>query len=117
MMKYLSSILLLVLSSTWAFAQYAGPYVPNPTPLNYMPNYYNRTNQPLSPYLNLLRGGNPGGNYYYGARPGLPTGGGNVLGQPPAHQPFVGAMGGGFLPQPSIPHDGSAAHEPGGKAV
>ncbi|MBP3960637.1 hypothetical protein J8F10_35890 [Gemmata sp. G18] len=35
-----------------------------------MPNIYNPQNQPLSPYLNLLRGGNPGVNYYYGVRPG-----------------------------------------------
>src|SRR5690348_6570512 len=41
---------------------------------SFMPNYYNRQNQPLSPYLNLLRGGSPGVNYYYGVRPGT-TGG------------------------------------------
>ena len=35
-----------------------------------MPNIYNPQTQPLSPYLNLLRGGNPGVNYYYGVRPG-----------------------------------------------
>jgi hypothetical protein len=37
---------------------------------NVMPNIYNPRTQPLSPYLNLLRGGNPGVNYYYGVRPG-----------------------------------------------
>ncbi len=36
----------------------------------YLQNYYNRNNQPLSPYLNLLRGGNAATNYYYGVRPG-----------------------------------------------
>jgi hypothetical protein len=41
---------------------------------NFLPNYYNRQNQPLSPYLNLLRGGNTATNYYYGVRPGLMTG-------------------------------------------
>src|SRR5262249_40602016 len=53
----------------------------------YVPNYYNRNNQPLSPYLNLLRGGNPAVNYFYGVRPGLMngafgspfTGGGNNM--------------------------------------
>jgi hypothetical protein len=40
----------------------------------YAPNYYNRNTQPLSPYLNLLRGGNPAVNYFYGVRPGLQNG-------------------------------------------
>jgi hypothetical protein len=31
---------------------------------------YNRAAQPLSPYLNLLRGGNNAVNYFYGVRPG-----------------------------------------------
>ena len=63
-----------------AFAQ---PYPSNPSPYGggggagfapqggYLPNYYNRQNQPLSPYLNLLRGGNPGVNYFFGVRPGV----------------------------------------------
>lgn len=41
----------------------------------YVPNYFNRQTQPLSPYLNLLRGGNPAVNYFYGVRPGLQSGG------------------------------------------
>jgi hypothetical protein len=32
-------------------------------------NYYNSNNQPLSPYLNMLRGGNPAVNYFFGVRP------------------------------------------------
>lgn len=40
----------------------------------YAPNFYNRASQPLSPYLNLLRGGNAAVNYFYGVRPGLPSG-------------------------------------------
>ncbi len=32
-------------------------------------NLYNPSNQPLSPYLNLLRGGNPAVNYFFGVRP------------------------------------------------
>jgi hypothetical protein len=38
-------------------------------------NMYNRGNQPLSPYLNLLRGTDPAVNYYYGVRPGTTPGG------------------------------------------
>ncbi|HEX4609405.1 MAG TPA: hypothetical protein VH092_14505 [Urbifossiella sp.] len=48
-------------------------------PSNVMPNIYNPQNQPLSPYLNLLRGGNSGVNYYYGVRPGT-VGGGAMFG-------------------------------------
>ncbi len=51
------------------------PYAPLPSPGNYLPNYYNRQSQPLSPYLNLLRGGNTGVNYFYGVRPGTQGGG------------------------------------------
>lgn len=54
------------------------------------PNAYNRQYQPLSPYLNLLRGGDPGINYFYGVRPGLP---GNGFANP--GQGYGGGMGGG----------------------
>ena len=57
-----------------ARAQIAGPASPVPAP-----NPYSRQTQPLSPYLNLLRGGNPGVNYYYGVRPGT-TGGAATFG-------------------------------------
>jgi hypothetical protein len=107
----------LVLTGS-ASAQYAGPYVPNPTPLNYLPNYYNRTQQPLSPYLNLMRGNNPSLNYYYGTRPGTYAGGVNVFGQPPVYQPFVGPLGGGFLPQAGTPNDGETSKfQTGGQPV
>src|SRR5437867_188274 len=49
---------------------------------NSMPNIYNPQNQPLSPYLNLLRGGNQGVNYFYGVRPGTTGGTGLGLGAP-----------------------------------
>ena len=49
-------------------------YTAAPTVSPYAPNFYNRRQQPLSPYLNLFRGADPATNYYYGARPGLPTG-------------------------------------------
>jgi hypothetical protein len=41
----------------------------------YAPNFYNSQNQPLSPYLNLTRGGNTAVNYFYGVRPGTQAGG------------------------------------------
>jgi hypothetical protein len=80
-MKYPLAILVIcgTASVAWGqpspgYPQYGGatanPYAFGPT------NPYNRTNQPLSPYLNLLRGGNPGVNYFYGVRPGTTGGGG-----------------------------------------
>jgi hypothetical protein len=48
---------------------------PVQAPANLMPNFYNRSTQPLSPYLNMFRGASPGVDYYYGVRPGLPAGG------------------------------------------
>jgi hypothetical protein len=68
----------LVMLGSAAIAQTPGyqyPFAPAPSGSNFLPNYYNRQTQPLSPYLNLLRGGNPGVNYFYGVRPGLPSGG------------------------------------------
>src|SRR5215207_4743706 len=54
-----------------------------PDPYSFGPtNPYNRTNQPLSPYLNLLRGGNPAVNYSYGVRPGTVGRGGSGGGAP-----------------------------------
>ncbi|HJZ54608.1 MAG TPA: hypothetical protein VKE74_06595 [Gemmataceae bacterium] len=84
-----------------ASAQYPGGYYPfsgggfampgyGSIP-NVMPNIYNPRTQPLSPYLNLLRGGNPGVNYYYGVRPGT-VGGASSLGA------GFGLAPGGFRP-------------------
>jgi len=90
------------------FGQYGqsgplGPYV--------MPNVFNPAQQPLSPYLNLLRGGNPATNYYYGVRPG-------TLGMGPrgfGGAPFM--AGGGprplFFPQLAIPEQTSPDIGPG----
>ena len=71
---------LLVLVPLTARAQTTGPTNPS----GYAPNMYNRGTQPLSPYLNLLRGGNNAVNYFYGVRPGTtqPT-------------PFAGMFGAG----------------------
>ena len=38
------------------------------------PNFNNRFSQPVSPYLNLLRGGDPAANYFYGVRPAQQAG-------------------------------------------
>jgi hypothetical protein len=106
------------LAAAPAAAQYPQyPYAPVPSPGNYLPNYYNRASQPLSPYLNLLRGGNPGVNYFYGVRPGTPAGGMGPMGTPgfnslPAAQPLQ------FLPQAATVVDpGGDPIEPGGKQV
>ena len=70
---------------------YSGGYSP------VQPNIYNPQNQPLSPYLNLLRGGNSGVNYYYGVRPGTVGG----FGQGGLGAPFTAAGGNRqlFFPQ------------------
>src|SRR5262249_21835071 len=66
-------------TSPYQYPQYPNaPYVA-PT---VQPNLYNPVNQPLSPYLNLLRGGNQGVNYYYGVRPGTVGGTGFGIGAP-----------------------------------
>lgn len=102
----MNAMLLLTLS----LGQYPSPYAPGPPP-----NLYNRTQQPLSPYLNLLRGGNPGVNYFYGVRPGLPSGG------QPGYQvgPQTMAGPGQFLPQATMPVDSGTVspYEPGGREV
>ncbi len=112
-MRY--SILLLAFSASPALGQ------PAPPPPNYAPNFFNRAQQPLSPYLNLLRGSNPATNYYYGVRPGLPSGGMNTFGQSPnipQFQPQTGPMYGGFLPQSQTPYDPNAqSYEPGGQPI
>jgi hypothetical protein len=74
----------VVASAAAAPAQIAPQYPASPfyQPPGAMPNIYNPVNQPLSPYLNLLRGGNPGVNYYYGVRPGTVGGTGQGLGAP-----------------------------------
>src|SRR5262245_25421808 len=59
-------------------------YTPSPffRPPGAMPNVFDPRYQPLSPYLNLARGGNPAVNYYYGVRPGTVGGTGQSLGAP-----------------------------------
>jgi hypothetical protein len=115
-MKTLLTLTVLAGTLGVAHAQYPG--TPSAPPLNYLQNYYNRQQQPLSPYLNLLRGQNPGVNYYYGVRPGTPAGGANVFGQAPMYNPFVGLSAGGFLPQSSQPNDGNAVpYDVGGQPV
>jgi hypothetical protein len=78
-MKYLVIGALALLLTGAARAQ-------SPGTLNtggYAPNMYNRGTQPLSPYLNMLRGGNPAVNYFYGVAPGTQS------------NAFAGMFGGG----------------------
>jgi hypothetical protein len=79
-----TSLVTLLGAGGAASAQY--PTNPYPAPYyqapSVMPNIYNSANQPLSPYLNLLRGGNTGVNYYYGVRPGTVGGTGFGIGAP-----------------------------------
>jgi hypothetical protein len=71
----LASGLVLWLTAS-ASAQYptqpypSSPYYPPANSGNYLQNYFNPQYQPISPYMNLLRGGNAATNYYYGVKPG-----------------------------------------------
>lgn len=69
-MKCITAPFALVVVSGIASAQVPGPTNPGSP----APNAYNRASQPLSPYLNLLRGGNTAVNYFYGVRPGTQAG-------------------------------------------
>ena len=64
------------------YPQYPYPTAPFYPPSAVMPNIYNQQYQPLSPYLNLQRGGNAAVNYYYGVRPGTVGGTGQTIGAP-----------------------------------
>jgi hypothetical protein len=66
MNRIVLTLFALALLTSSARAQITGPTNPS----GYAPNMYNRAVQPLSPYLNLLRGGNNAVNYFYGVRPG-----------------------------------------------
>jgi len=72
-MIWVLAVGLMVGAAKESRAQYPVPTVPQ---LNqaYAPNFYNRANQPLSPYLNLFRGNSAAVNYYYGVRPGTQRG-------------------------------------------
>lgn len=74
---------------------YGVPGFPPVNPQNVMPNIYNPRTQPLSPYLNLTRGGSAGVNYYYGVRPGT-TGGGAAFGAGTGNGNGFGPRVGGF---------------------
>ena len=71
------TVLALAAVAGSARAQVSGPA----TPPGAAPNAYNRQTQPLSPYLNLLRGGNTAVNYFYGVRPGTGAGVQGAMGQ------------------------------------
>jgi hypothetical protein len=111
--RYLGLLSLFALTPA-AFGQVGNPAAQQ----NFLPNFYNRSTQPLSPYLNLVRNGNPALNYYYGARPGLPSGGVNNFGVAPPIQQPVGPLAGGFLPQSQVAFDPSSqTYEPGGQPI
>lgn len=85
---------------------------PGFNPNNVMPNIFNPQTQPLSPYLNLLRGGNPATNYYYGVRPGTLGMGGRGFGG----APFMAAGGNRtpFFPQLAAPDPAWGGADAGG---
>ncbi len=109
----------ILASGSVAFAQFPGSqpifppqFQPNQggmVPPNIQQNIYNRGTQPLSPYLNLLRGqGNAGVDYYFGVRPGTPNGG-----QPFNQQiPRGGALNTSQMRQGYLPQAGVASFEP-----
>ena len=70
MIRLALTILALAAAAAPARAQLTG----RRTRRGYAPNFYNRQTQPLSPYLNLLRGGNNAVNYFYGVRQGTGAG-------------------------------------------
>lgn len=78
-----------------------GPYAPNP---------YNRANQPLSPYLNLLRGSNPAANYFYGVRPGTQP---SMMGSGGFANVAMGGMKMPFFPQQYEPDPLADVDSPG----
>jgi hypothetical protein len=85
------------------------PYFQTQNLSEFMPNIYNPRAQPLSPYLNLLRGGNAGVNYYYGVRPGTVGMGRGSFGG----APFVAPGGNRMLFFPQL----AAAPDPIGDTV
>jgi hypothetical protein len=90
------------------------PYAP-PPPGTYLPNYYNRQNQPLSPYMNLFRT-NPAVNYFYGVRPGtqgggVPVGGGFGAGA------YGGMMRPNVLPTTLTPTEEPIPVDPAGTPI
>lgn len=113
MNRFMPALGVMILFAAPAAAQYPYSGTPSggypqpgftPGTAPYAPNAYNRSNQPLSPYLNLLRGqGNPGIDYYYGVRPALQSA------QPSGNN--FGAGGGlnnsqmrtGYIPQSAYP--------------
>jgi len=116
MLRYFGTLAVGVLIAGTASAQFPGSapifppqYAPNQNsvPPTVMQNYYNRANQPLSPYLNLLRnsGNFPAVDYYYGVRPGLPSGG-QPYNQQPQQQRGNSLAGSqmrtGYIPQAGI---------------
>jgi hypothetical protein len=111
----IAAVLLAAAPAAAQYPGYPGGYGGVPQQ-GFQPNIYNRQYQPLSPYLNLLRNGNPAVNYFYGVRPGLPSGGQPLQGT--AYPQPVGPAAGGFLPQAAVPYDPNGPQfETGGQPV
>jgi hypothetical protein len=84
---------------------------PGFNPNNFMPNIFNPQTQPLSPYLNLNRGGDPAANYYYGVRPGTLGMGGRGFGG----GPFLAGGGNRMLYFPQLAAAPDPTAEPPGQ--
>jgi hypothetical protein len=73
-MKIFAALTMTLILSSSAFGQFgqypAYPTMPGTAGIPAQPGY----RPPLSPYLNLLRGGDPSINYYYAVRPGVMAG-------------------------------------------
>ncbi len=102
MLRYLLPLLLLS-APVVAQVPYStpSPYGPIAGPQSFAPNYYNRSTQPVSPYLNLLNSTNPALSYYYGVRPGTqgPNGNGPMYG---SGAQFPQVARGTFLPPAAL---------------
>lgn len=68
-MKHTIFVVFAIAALAWT-PDAARAQITSPTNPSGYANMYNRGSQPLSPYLNLLRGTDPAVNYYYGVRPG-----------------------------------------------
>ena len=115
-MKFTATLFALLATAAAGRAQYQGQYpqqsVPGtagvPMPSGYRP--------PLSPYLNLLRGGDPAINYYYAVRPALMNGV-SPLGSMAGGTRGFSQLRSGFLPAAGNPTQEPVVMPEGGASV
>lgn len=115
MKKFIWSLAAGLILAGSASAQYGGfsPYPMNFMPqVQPMPNIYNRGNQPLSPYLNLVRGTgqNPAADYFFGVRPG--TQGNSFGGMNNGMNNRMGVVNMSQMRQGYLPQAGAQTQEP-----